>query len=196
MLCGSRGAGTPRSNALPGNLTVKFLDDVAKIVVVNRDDTHFSNGILFGITNKMAAPYPRVRTLSSAGGMNASLAAQISPAFQFRNTSQPLGTVALSAVNIFIKDLGIVLDSAKKATFPLPITAASHQMFLMAGAAGFGQEDDSAVVKVYQQLSGITLPTKRTRARPSARPGLRNAADRRDVVAIGCSHPHLRSAAR
>jgi len=75
----------------------------------------------------------------------------------------------LSAVNIFIKDLGIVLDSAKKATFPLPITAASHQMFLMAGAAGFGQEDDSAVVKVYQQLSGITLPTKRTRARPSAR---------------------------
>ena len=75
----------------------------------------------------------------------------------------------LSAVNIFIKDLGIVLDSAKKATFPLPLTATAHQMFLMAGAAGFGHEDDSAVVKVYQQLSGIALPTKRTRTRPSAR---------------------------
>jgi len=81
----------------------------------------------------------------------------------------------LSAVNIFIKDLGIVLDSAKKATFPLPLTATAHQMFLMAGAAGFGHEDDSAVVKVYQQLSGIALPTKRTRARPNAR---RTAATR------------------
>ena len=42
----------------------------------------------------------------------------------------------LSAVNIFVKDLGIVLDSAKKLTFPLPITATAHQMYLMAGAAG------------------------------------------------------------
>ena len=75
----------------------------------------------------------------------------------------------LSAVNIFVKDLGIVLDSAKTAMFPLPLTATAHQMFLMAGAAGFGQEDDSAVVKVFQQLSGIPLPAKRTRARPSAR---------------------------
>jgi L-threonate 2-dehydrogenase len=75
----------------------------------------------------------------------------------------------LSAVNIFVKDLGIVLDSARKATFPLPLTATAHQMFLMAGAAGFGQEDDSAVVKVFQQLSGIPLPAKRVRARKTSR---------------------------
>jgi L-threonate 2-dehydrogenase len=74
----------------------------------------------------------------------------------------------LSAVNIFVKDLGIVLDSAKKFTFPLPITATAHQMYLMAGAAGYGTEDDSAVVKVFQQLSGIPLPAKRPRAKPSA----------------------------
>ena len=36
----------------------------------------------------------------------------------------------LSAVNIFVKDLGIVLDSARKLTFPLPLTATAHQMFL------------------------------------------------------------------
>jgi putative dehydrogenase len=64
----------------------------------------------------------------------------------------------LSAVNIFVKDLGIVLDSAKKMTFPLPLTAAAHQLFLMAGAAGHGGEDDSAVIKVFQQLTGIPLP--------------------------------------
>jgi 3-hydroxyisobutyrate dehydrogenase len=61
----------------------------------------------------------------------------------------------LSAVNIFVKDLGIVLDSAKKSAFPLPLTAAAHQMFLMAAAAGHGREDDAAVVKIFP---GIDLP--------------------------------------
>ena len=74
----------------------------------------------------------------------------------------------LSAVNIFVKDLGIVLDTGKQLTFPLPLTATAHQMYLMAGAAGHGQEDDSAVVKVFQHLSGIPLPAKRTRTRPAA----------------------------
>jgi putative dehydrogenase len=61
----------------------------------------------------------------------------------------------LSAVNIFVKDLGIVLDYAKKSVFPLPLSATAHQMFMQASAAGFGAEDDSAVIKVFP---GITLP--------------------------------------
>jgi 3-hydroxyisobutyrate dehydrogenase len=61
----------------------------------------------------------------------------------------------LSAVNIFVKDLGIVLDYAKKSVFPLPLSAAAHQMFMQASAAGHGGEDDSAVVKVFP---GIQLP--------------------------------------
>ena len=65
-----------------------------------------------------------------------------------------------SAVNIFVKDLGIVLDSARKLTFPLPLTAAAHQLFLGAAGAGLGYEDDSAVVKMYQAMSGIELPKK------------------------------------
>jgi 3-hydroxyisobutyrate dehydrogenase-like beta-hydroxyacid dehydrogenase len=64
----------------------------------------------------------------------------------------------LSAVNIFVKDLGIVLESARKMTFPLPLTASAHQMFLGAAGKGLGYEDDSAVIKVYQALSGIRLP--------------------------------------
>ena len=64
----------------------------------------------------------------------------------------------LSAVNIFVKDLGIVLDTAHKSNFPLPLTAAAHQMFLLAAAAGHGAEDDSAVVKIFP---GITLPQPR-----------------------------------
>lgn len=64
----------------------------------------------------------------------------------------------LSAVNIFVKDLGIVLDTAKKSAFPLPLTAAAHQMFLAAAAAGRGGEDDSAVIK---NFPGIELPKKK-----------------------------------
>lgn len=61
----------------------------------------------------------------------------------------------LSTVNIFVKDLGIVLDYAKKSVFPLPLSATAHQMFMQASAAGHGLEDDSAVVKMFP---GITLP--------------------------------------
>lgn len=64
----------------------------------------------------------------------------------------------LSAVNIFIKDLGIVLDTARKYPFPLPLTSAAHQMYLATSARGHGAEDDSAVIKMFQALTGIDLP--------------------------------------
>jgi 3-hydroxyisobutyrate dehydrogenase len=67
----------------------------------------------------------------------------------------------LSAVNIFVKDLGIVLDSARKLTFPLPLTATAHQMFLATSAHGHGGEDDSAVIKMFATLTGIELPKPR-----------------------------------
>ena len=64
----------------------------------------------------------------------------------------------LSAVNIFIKDLGIVLDYAKNNVVPWPRSATAHQMYLQASAAGHGLEDDSAVIKMFP---GITLPQKK-----------------------------------
>ena len=64
----------------------------------------------------------------------------------------------LSAVNIFVKDLGIVLDAARKLTFPLPLTAAAHQMYLATSAHGHGGEDDSAVIKMFAALTRIALP--------------------------------------
>ncbi len=64
----------------------------------------------------------------------------------------------LSAVNIFVKDLGIVLDAARKLSFPLPLAAAAHQLYLATAAAGHGAEDDSAVIKFYAELARIELP--------------------------------------
>ena len=63
----------------------------------------------------------------------------------------------LSAVDIFVKDLAIVLGTAHKLNFPLTLTAAAHQHFIAAAASGLGREDDSAVFKVFQKLSGISI---------------------------------------
>ncbi|CAG2145371.1 L-threonate dehydrogenase [Cupriavidus yeoncheonensis] len=63
----------------------------------------------------------------------------------------------LSAVDIFVKDLGMVLDTARTSKFPLPLSAAAHQMFMMASTAGHGGEDDSAVIKIFP---GIELPAR------------------------------------
>ncbi|WP_434524678.1 L-threonate dehydrogenase [Photorhabdus asymbiotica] len=62
-----------------------------------------------------------------------------------------------SSVDIFVKDLGLVLETGKALKFPLPLSAAAHQMFLAASNEGFGQWDDSAVIKTFK---GITLPEK------------------------------------
>jgi 3-hydroxyisobutyrate dehydrogenase len=63
-----------------------------------------------------------------------------------------------SAVSIFTKDLGILIDIARSDNFPLPITGAALQMFLMAAGAGMARDDDSSLARVYEKLTGITLP--------------------------------------
>lgn len=63
----------------------------------------------------------------------------------------------LSAVDIFVKDLGLVLDTARATRFPLPLSATAHQMFMQASSAGHGAEDDSAVIKIFP---GIRLPAE------------------------------------
>ena len=63
----------------------------------------------------------------------------------------------LSAVDIFVKDLGIVLETGHAMTFPLPLTSTAHQQFLAASAAGFGREDDIAVFKLFQNLLGTAI---------------------------------------
>lgn len=63
-----------------------------------------------------------------------------------------------SAVEIFVKDLGIVGDIARAARFSAPLTAAALQQFLAAAGMGLGREDDAAVAKVYARNARLTLP--------------------------------------
>ena len=65
---------------------------------------------------------------------------------------------AHSSVNIWPKDLGIVMDIAHKSSFSAPLTAAALQQFVAAAGSGLGQEDDAAVAKVYARNAGLELP--------------------------------------
>jgi L-threonate 2-dehydrogenase len=63
-----------------------------------------------------------------------------------------------SAVDIFVKDLGLVGDLARAVSFPTPLAAQAHQLFVAARAQGHGGKDDAFVIRAYQALSGIRLP--------------------------------------
>ena len=61
-------------------------------------------------------------------------------------------------VNLWLKDLGIVLDVAKGSQFSTPLTAAALEQFAAAAGQGLGGEGDAAVAKVYARNAGIKLP--------------------------------------
>ncbi len=64
-----------------------------------------------------------------------------------------------SAVDIWLKDLGIVLDIAKDSGFIAPMTATALEQFTEASQSGLGKEDDAAVAKVYAKKANIDLPS-------------------------------------
>ncbi|XP_051147765.1 uncharacterized protein LOC127262938 isoform X2 [Andrographis paniculata] len=66
----------------------------------------------------------------------------------------------LSALDIFVKDLGIVSRECSSRKVPLHVSNAAHQLFVSGSAAGWGRIDDSAVVKVYETLTGVKVEGK------------------------------------
>jgi L-threonate 2-dehydrogenase len=62
-----------------------------------------------------------------------------------------------SALDIFVKDLNIVHEEAKKLTSPIPVASACLQQFISAQGLGLGKCDDSQVVKVYESITGAKV---------------------------------------
>jgi L-threonate 2-dehydrogenase len=58
-----------------------------------------------------------------------------------------------SAVDIFVKDLGIVLEAGRDIKAALPLAAVAHQMFLAVSGQGYGEADDSQVIRAYRALN-------------------------------------------
>lgn len=66
-----------------------------------------------------------------------------------------------SAADIFVKDLGIVLEAGRDAKAAVPLAALAHQLFLATSARGDGKADDSQVIRTYCALNGIPHPSAR-----------------------------------
>ena len=64
------------------------------------------------------------------------------------------GAEVRSRIDIFTKDMGIVTSVGKGARVPLPLSAATQQLFMIAEAAGLGAADDSSVVTVLSPDQG------------------------------------------
>ncbi|KOF15037.1 oxidoreductase [Ensifer adhaerens] len=61
--------------------------------------------------------------------------------------------VVTSAIDIFVKDLGLVLEAGREAKAALPLAAAAYQMFLATSGRGDGAIDDSQVIRSYELLN-------------------------------------------
>jgi 3-hydroxyisobutyrate dehydrogenase len=53
-----------------------------------------------------------------------------------------------SALDIFVKDMGLVLDAARAAGYPAPLASAAEQLYLAGRRAGLSRRDDSAVIEI------------------------------------------------
>lgn len=60
-------------------------------------------------------------------------------------------------VDLHIKDLNNVMDAAKSVDSPIPLTVQVFEMMKILHADGFGQNDHSAIAKVYEKMANTEI---------------------------------------
>jgi 3-hydroxyisobutyrate dehydrogenase-like beta-hydroxyacid dehydrogenase len=63
---------------------------------------------------------------------------------------------AKSALDIFVKDMGLVRLAAGERDFQTPLADAAHRLYEMGSSLGLGEEDDSGVVRVFERTEGAS----------------------------------------
>jgi 3-hydroxyisobutyrate dehydrogenase-like beta-hydroxyacid dehydrogenase len=58
---------------------------------------------------------------------------------------------AKSALDIFVKDMGLVREAAGELDFRTPLADAAHRLYEVGSSLGLGGEDDSGVVRVFER---------------------------------------------
>ena len=53
-----------------------------------------------------------------------------------------------SALDIFVEDMGLVVDAARQHGYPAPLAGAAEQLYLAGRRAGLGRLDDSSVIQI------------------------------------------------
>jgi 3-hydroxyisobutyrate dehydrogenase len=62
-----------------------------------------------------------------------------------------------SALDIFVKDMGLVVSAAKARKLPTPLAAAAEQLYLTGAAEGLGRRDDSSLISLYERWVGKSV---------------------------------------
>lgn len=79
-----------------------------------------------------------------------------------------------SALDIFVKDMGLVTEAARQHDYPTPLATAAEQLYLAGRRAGLGRRDDSSVIDILRggppKPSAVpsTRSTGRSRLTPPA----------------------------
>jgi 3-hydroxyisobutyrate dehydrogenase len=60
-----------------------------------------------------------------------------------------------SALNILVKDLGFVIDTANDIGYPLLLGSVAYQLYKMASIKGWSNLDDSIMIKLMQDIAGL-----------------------------------------
>jgi 3-hydroxyisobutyrate dehydrogenase len=55
-----------------------------------------------------------------------------------------------SALDIFVKDMGLVTDASRATSCPVPLASAAEQIYLAGRRAGLGPRDDSTIIEVFR----------------------------------------------
>lgn len=64
-----------------------------------------------------------------------------------------------SALDIFVKDMGLVREAAAERGFETPLSDAAHRLYETGSSLGFGREDDSGVLRVFEEGMGPSQGT-------------------------------------
>jgi 3-hydroxyisobutyrate dehydrogenase len=61
-----------------------------------------------------------------------------------------------SALDIFVKDMGLVVDAARQHDYPVPLAGATEQLYLAGRRAGLGRLDDSSVIEILRGGAAVS----------------------------------------
>ena len=64
-----------------------------------------------------------------------------------------------SAMDIFVKDMGLVREAAAERGFETPLSDAAHRLYETGSSMGFGREDDSGILRVFEEGMGPSRET-------------------------------------
>ena len=109
----------------------------------------FSEGLVLAAKNGVA-PELMIEILDNSAAKSGLLSAK-APSILKRDFRTHFSTKWM------LKDVGLALASAEAMDLPLPLTAITQQMLLVAIAKGYGEDDFCSAIRVLEELGGVEV---------------------------------------